>query len=105
MKICENCGNVINKPFCIGCLEREIEFWLSKERPEVISEIRRLLISMVDFNRKGSKCIVCNKRINVCNNCYLEKIYEILKEKDVDLADEFKFLFLDLESKDVIQKI
>ena len=103
MEICENCRSVISRPLCIGCLEMEIEFWLSDRKPELIPEIRSLLLSMVDFNKKGSRCVVCNNKTTVCTSCYLENVYEILKEKDIELADQFRFLFFDLENIIMLQ--
>lgn len=103
MKICENCKDVISRPLCIGCLEMEIEFWMSKRIPELIPEIRELLVSMVDFNKKGRKCVACEGKTTVCSSCYLKSVYEILKEKDVELSNQFKFLFFDLENRVMLQ--
>jgi len=103
MKICENCRGIINKPLCIGCLEKEIEFWLRNRKPELIPKIRDLLLNMINFNEKGRKCIICKNKTTVCSSCYLEDVYKILKKKDLELGKQFRFLFFDLEKKIMLQ--
>ncbi len=92
---CIACQEAVTNPICQECLEKEIEFWLKRHKPRLISELRRKtreFIVMTDYS-SNINCIFCKKNFNACAYCYTEFIQEWLAKKTPSLIPNFRTFF------------
>lgn len=82
--VCPACQDVITNPICVGCLQRGMAQWLSEKKPELLP-----LLEVDDRFESDTWCVVCKGYMTICAHCYCGEIYESIKEKDNELAEEF----------------
>jgi len=90
---CPICGDIIDNPICPGCIQEEIEQWLSDKNPMYPNNIRKSIAHFENKEINGPKCIKCNKQVEICPYCFIKDINSIIKEKYPELLDEFHTFF------------
>lgn len=93
MNQCKQCKEAVTNPVCPECLERQIEDWLLRRRPEIVSELKEKTDKHVFVESGKTKCIICDKRMDICSYCYTEDLFHWLKEVDTSLLSEFLTYF------------
>lgn len=76
---CVECSEVITNPLCPGCLKEGITQWLSETEPEKLREFRKLHSGLVEV-QGDIRCIVCNKKMELCTHCYSTHVRDWLKQ-------------------------
>jgi hypothetical protein len=81
--ICIDCREGITNPICPECLAREMNYWKSD-----IGTVTPMATA-----NTGVKCLFCGRDFNICAHCYSRDIYDLIKEKHPELAEEFLDMF------------
>lgn len=91
---CMECDNAVVNPICPECLAQRMRMVVGEKDPELARHI-------TGANTLGeTKCIFCGKSVGVCAPCFSRDIYEFIKERNAELADNFKAIFdFDLRTK------
>jgi hypothetical protein len=89
---CPVCKDIIDNPMCEGCLESEVEEWLSSKGFKYVDLLRK---SMPYLEREDSSlnCIKCGNPVNICTFCFMREVKEIIEEKMPELMPEFNKFF------------
>jgi len=77
--VCIVCREGITNPICPECLAKEAIYW----KPELEDTLT------TPTSRGTVRCIFCGKGMDLCAHCYSMDIYDIIKEKYPELAEEF----------------
>ena len=86
---CTLCADTITNPICTDCLTSHVFSWLSEISPELAQKIKVFDIEV----EEGTRCLFCNKKMNVCAHCVSRDIFEFIAEHDPNLAKEFAARF------------
>lgn len=86
---CAVCQHVITNPVCPECKAEEVVAWQMSKNKETISGIRNLAASFNCPDEEiSTKCLLCNKPMNICTFCFLELID--MDEEKKELVREFQ---------------
>ena len=89
---CLLCGDVITNPICYGCLEGEVEEWLSSRMPKLVPKLKKTGQTFSSYTHRGTNCILCGNNMNVCTHCYCYEVNKLF-ESYPRLTDEFVEFF------------
>ncbi|MBT3297803.1 hypothetical protein HN385_02675 [archaeon] len=81
---CADCDDIISNPICPECLMQQMQIFLNESNPQLAKEV----ISNVEIEG-DIKCLSCGKGMGLCAHCFSKSVYEILNDKDQNLAEEF----------------
>lgn len=82
-----------------------MEMWLLDRRASLIPVLHVWTTPFRYYVHAGTVCIICGGNMNVCAHCYTKEIYEMLKEKNPELCEEFLVHFnYEIRSPCVIKK-
>ena len=97
--VCNECTEPIWNPICPICLANEIEAWLragnvsEQEKGIFRNAVNTILNANSELEGESSRCIICREKDDyMCPYCFTEKIYDILKEKNVSSEIIRKFI-------------
>ena len=84
-----------SEPVCRVCMESEVEDWLKRRRPGLVPALKKKVNEFFTISTFSNdiKCVKCNKRLNICDYCFLEHIKKWIKEKHLRLLAEFRLFF------------
>lgn len=81
--LCMECMEGITNPICPECLAMEMEIWNKKLKPIIT------VPNYTTYNSKNVRCLFCGKIMDICAHCFSRSMYELIKEKYPDLAEDF----------------
>lgn len=86
---CLICNEAISNPICMHCLEKEMLCWVADKNNDMQKTVK--MSTQAFYNPKIStvRCILCNRRIDVCPHCYSKEVAVSIFDEDQSLAEEF----------------
>ena len=86
-----------NIAICKNCIEKQLEDWLKKRKPKLISSLRKKTKSFFMESKYSNNivCTNCHKNINICDFCLRQHIKSWIEKSYPKLLAEFR-LFFDL---------
>ncbi len=89
---CLLCAESITNPVCYGCLQSEIEDWLSDRMPKLVARLRKAGGSFKSYTYPVTDCMLCGNNMNVCSQCYCREVTKLF-ENYPRLGEEFLEFF------------
>jgi len=83
---CIICNKTITNPVCLDCINHEVRDWLRDKGYELDLIEKEIYYSHI-------KCILCNKKMDICPHCYSKDVGLVIKEKFPKLMEEFGEVF------------
>jgi len=84
--ICPICKEAISNPICLECMEKEVLSLINKTSlRQGIKEIKENLeIFNPNLSSEDCRCILCNKEVKICKECYLKRVFSFLKKRGLE---------------------
>jgi hypothetical protein len=80
---CIGCFEEITNPICSSCLCKQMKVMVNEYDSKLVNEIAPCMIEG-DIN-----CISCGRRMGLCAHCFSMDIFQLIKQKNEQLAKEF----------------
>ena len=96
---CVLCSEAIYNPLCQGCLNTQLEAWLSSYpdlKKKLTPNLKKFLAKIEDHTIEGLTCISCkDKKASACPYCFTEYVLSQLNKLKVakHILQEFLVLF------------
>ena len=91
-KNCSLCGYEINSPTCVDCLRKQVINFIGN-KVDIKQDVEEDIQIFECFDTKKAECIFCDSAVAVCGFCFYRDVYQVLKQRNLKLAEEFARLF------------
>jgi len=96
MEVCPKCDSNMDSNVCIDCIKDEILEWIGRENKKIVEIVTDITDDLKIYKCRHFGCIFCNRKINLCEDCYKQEVYNILREADSKLAETFLAKFMNI---------
>lgn len=87
---CVICDEAVTNPVCPNCLEKQVMYWIREKNSNLISVLRRIGESVMEYTHYNTSCVICGRNMNVCPHCYCNEIYTwLLENNHKELVESF----------------
>ena len=81
---CIECDEVITEPICPDCLAKRMRLVVKEHDQTLAREIKGYVVEEGE-----TTCLFCGKNMNLCAHCFSREVYELVKERRPEAAEEF----------------